>query len=168
LLTIARVTGVHGLKGFVKVQSFAESNETFRAGIELQVDTSDGKRQGYTIEKVSSHKKGLLILFKGVDRDHGETLVGSSLLIPRSAVPQPGRNTYFWQDLMGLEVTDVNKGRIGVIHHIFATGSNDVFVVTDSEKETLVPALASVVLKVDIDNHKMLVDLPDGLQPAGS
>ena len=52
------------------------------------------------------------------------------------------------------------------IESIFPTGSNDVYVVKDirkdQEKETLIPALESVVLNIDFDKKTMRVLLPEG------
>ena len=52
---------------------------------------------------------------------------------------------------------------LGRIESIIETGSNDVYVVKDSKKEVLIPALASVVLAVDIRRKRMQVELPEGL-----
>ena len=52
---------------------------------------------------------------------------------------------------------------MGVIERIIATGANDVYVIKDREKEILIPALASVVSQVDLENRCMQVTLPDYL-----
>ena len=163
MFTIGKVTGVHGIKGFVKVHSFSRSLESFSPGKTLRLGDGEGQGAWYTIVKASPHKKGLLVLFKGVDRNHAETLVGKELLMSRSDLPPPEEGTYYWQDLVGLAVTDKTRGVIGVVDHLFATGSNDVIVVKAGDKETLVPALAWVVIDVDLEGKTMLVDLPEGL-----
>ncbi|MFO7751133.1 MAG: ribosome maturation factor RimM [Desulfobacteraceae bacterium] len=163
MFTIGKVTGVHGIKGFVKVHSFAHSLELFTPGMTLRIGTGGEQGAWYTIVKASPHKKGLLVLFKEVDRNHAETLVGKELLVSRSDLPQPEEGTYYWQDLVGLAVTDRIRGEIGVVDHLFATGSNDVIVVKAGDKETLVPALAWVVIDVDLEGKTMLVNLPEGL-----
>ena len=103
------------------------------------------------------------ILFKGADRNLAETLVGKDLLAPRENLPDLGEDTYYWQDLMGLEVMDLNRGSIGRIKSIFPTGSNDVLVVQGGDGETLVPVLETVIKDVDLDANRMTVDLPEGL-----
>ena len=52
---------------------------------------------------------------------------------------------------------------LGRLESILPTGSNDVYVVRQADRETLVPALASVVRRVDTDRRRMEVALPDGL-----
>lgn len=172
LFTLGVVTGVHGVKGLVKVKSFAESSDTFKSGLEMVVLGSGKKSELYTILRASPHKKGLLIQFEGVDRNLAETLVGAELLVNRDLLPEPEADSYFWEDLIGLRVTDKTLGALGVIDSIMETGSNDVLVVkgsrenngkVDPGQEFLVPALSSVVIEVDLDRGEMTVDLPEGL-----
>ncbi len=163
LLPIARVTGVHGLKGYLRIFSFAESTSIFRPGLELMAKDSNGQGDWHEIVKASPHKKGLLVLFKGLDRNLAEGFVGKELFIPRAKLPDLEEDTFFWEDLIGLEVTDIRAGYLGRIDSVIETGSNDVFVVTGGPKEVLVPSLAWVVLAVDLDNKTMTIDLPEGL-----
>lgn len=168
LFTLGVVTGVHGLKGFLRVRSFAGSLETFRSGLEMVVRRPGKADECCTILKASPHKKGLLMQLSGVDRDMAETFVGAELLVDRRLLPEPEDDAYFWEDLIGLKVTDRTLGFLGTIDSIIETGSNDVFVVKNrgdgrKTQEILVPGLASVVVEVDLDSGEMTVDLPEGL-----
>ena len=163
LFAIGKITGVHGVKGYVKAVSFAESISVFRPGLELMVRDLDGRDAWFEIEKAAPHKTGLLILFSGVDRNVAETLSGRELHVRRADLPELEEDAYYWNDLIGLKVTDASRGDLGRIESVIATGSNDVFVVTGGAREILVPALAWVVKEVDIGAGTMLVDLPEGL-----
>ncbi len=165
LMVLGKVTSVHGLKGYVKVQSFEDSDTDtlFCAGASILIRLPRKDNQWYKIIRVGPHKKGLLVLFKGVDRNAAEALVGGELCLQRSDMPELEPGTFYWEDLIGLAVEDVNKGYLGKIDSIMPTGSNDVYVVKDGKCETLVPALPWVVLSVDLTDEKMLIDLPEGL-----
>ncbi len=171
LFLIGEVTGVHGLKGYLKVKSHAESIETYKPGIMVLLQSSlKEDKTWYEISKSSLHKRGVLLSLKGVDNiDTAQALRGSKILIKRDDLPEPEENAYFWQDLLGLEVIDKRRGSIGKIDNIIQTGANDVFVVkrgidTDKDKgETLVPAIASVIIKVNIKEGTIEIDLPEGL-----
>ena len=82
--------------------------------------------------------------------------------MPRAQMPPLEDGSYYWCDLIGSAVYD-DEQYIGTLESIIPTGSNDVYVVTDGEKETLVPALASVVREVDVNRKRMRVTLPEGL-----
>ena len=166
LFTIGKVTGVHGLKGYLKVYSFAESISTFAHGLKVFIkDINDPNGNLYEILNSFPYKKGLALLLKGViNRNIGKTFIGKEILINRDDLPEINEeNTWFWEDLIGLCVLDLKLGYIGKIDSIIATGSNDVFIVKNNKKERLVPCIASVVRKVDIYNNEMKVELPEGL-----
>ncbi|MBF0412539.1 MAG: 16S rRNA processing protein RimM [Desulfamplus sp.] len=175
MITIGEITGVHGVKGYVKIRSFAESSDIFATGIPFFLNSTDKEGKWYNIISATPHKKGIIILFEGVTRDIAETLVGKSISVSKDALPELEDDTYYWEDLTGLRVVDINWGYLGVIDHIISTGSNDVFVVKSSNtskqigkalqnKEILIPALSWIVLSVDLDNFTMTVDLPEGLK----
>ena len=165
LFTLGTVTGVHGLRGYLKVQSHADSPSIFEPGRSLFVkdDGSRGDGTWYEIKEAAPYKKGIRLLFIGVDRNSAEKLVGKDLLVFRESLPALEEDTYYWSDLISLDVTDVNRGYLGRITSVFPTGSNDVLVVQGDCGEILVPALAAVVQDVDVKTKKMSVKLPEGL-----
>ncbi len=163
LLTIGHVTGVHGLKGYLKVRSYAASHDPFHPEARLFLGTPDGQGEWCTVVKASPHKKGMLVLLADVDVNVAETFVGRDIFIPEEALPDPEADTYYWKDLIGMTVIDIHEGKLGTIDHVIPTGSNDVFVVTGGKREVLVPHLAHVVLSVDVENRTMRIDLPEGL-----
>jgi len=71
---------------------------------------------------------------------------------------------YFHFQLLGIKVLTEEGEELGRISDILETGSNDVYVVTGPTGEVLVPALADVIVKVDLDQGIMEVSLPDGLR----
>ncbi|WP_022667990.1 ribosome maturation factor RimM [Desulfospira joergensenii] len=171
LLTIGKVTGVHGLGGNLKVRSFAESLDTFKKGGQVRVRPDDlsskisGECRSFTIEKVSPRKKGLLLAFKGVDtREDAEELIGWEILIPRDELPELEEDTWYWEDLYNLEVIDENLGSLGIIERIFPTGANDILVVKDKKtgREALIPMHRHFVKSVDMENKIMGTRLPPG------
>lgn len=167
VITIGEVTGVHGVKGYIKIKSFAQSYSVFSSGISFFIGVyKENSGKWYKLIEANPHKKGLIALFEGVDRNIAETLIGKMLSIAKSSLPELEEDTYYWEELKGLKVTDVDVGYLGLIDHVIATGSNDVFVVKseiESNSEILIPALSLVVISVNIDQGEMVVDLPSGL-----
>ncbi|KAF5272351.1 hypothetical protein FQR65_LT17436 [Abscondita terminalis] len=65
---------------------------------------------------------------------------------------------YYWTDLEGLKVYTCENTYLGIIQTIFATGANDVLVITD-KKRHLVPFLLNQTIKsIDLENKTMIVD----------
>lgn len=161
---IGEIVGVHGIKGTNRIRSFAESLSLYQPGNRILVREKDGRESKREIEWVKPHTGTALIAFNGItDRSQAEALVGASLYIPKQALPDLDEDTHYWIDLIGIEVYTTTANYLGRIESIIETGSNDVYVVKDGENEILIPALASVVLDIDIRQKRMQVELPEGL-----
>ena len=83
--------------------------------------------------------------------------------------PQPAEiplapGEYFHYQLIGLAVGTEEGEELGTIREILETGSNDVYIVAGPSGDLLIPALAQVVLQVDLDAGRMVVRLMDGLR----
>ena len=77
----------------------------------------------------------------------------------RSALPAPKPGEYYWADLEGLEVENVEGIALGRISHLLATGANDVMVVKDGDRERLVPfVVGQYVKQVDFGAGRITVD----------
>ncbi len=162
--TIGKVTGVHGLNGNLKVWSYAESVETFSPGRTVLLKYENDAGKTYTINKVWPHKKGILLNLNGIDnRTLAENLMGYNIMIDREQLPEPDDDSWYWEDLIGLDVHDEKKGFIGNITQIFPTGANDILVVTLNDQETLVPMHEQFVASVDLQKRLVSVRLPEGL-----
>ncbi|MCP3942281.1 MAG: 16S rRNA processing protein RimM [Desulfobacteraceae bacterium] len=170
LLIIGKVTGVHGLKGNLKVWSFAESIDTFGQAREIWLK-SEGEEEGkrFTILCASARKKGVLISLEHVDNINlAEQLIGKNILIDKDQLPEIEENTWYWQDLYGLKVIDKVLGELGTIERIFPTNANDMLVVTNKEtvkeSEILIPMHEHFIESVDLDAKIIITTLPEGYQ----
>jgi len=161
---IGKIVGVHGIKGTNKLKSYAESLSVFKPGRSIIVRDNRNRETSVELNWVKSHTRTALISFKGVtDHDQAEALIGAELLIPETELPELDADTFYWFELIGIEVYTREDEYLGRIESIFPTGSNDVYVVKDKQKEILVPALDSVVIDIDLEHKRMRVDLPEGL-----
>jgi len=164
LVLIGKIGGVHGIKGVNKLRSYAESLSVFAPGSAILVRDLRGREACYEINWVKPHTGTPLVSFKEItNRDQAKTLIGAELFIPQSELPELDEETYYWRDLIGIEVYTKTEEFLGRIDSIIETGSNDVYVVKRDEKEVLIPALESVVLEIDLAHNRMQVDLPEGL-----
>ena len=167
-LPVGKIVGAHGVKGNLKVYSYAESLSVFTPDSSILVVRTDKIEKNYTIKWAKPHGKRILLSLVGIEnRNAAETLIGSKLLIERAALPELEEGSFYWCDIIGLAVFTTDEQYIGRVESIIYTGSNDVYVVKDPDKddenETLIPALESVVLKIDFEQKTMRVALPEGL-----
>ncbi len=164
-MLIGIVVGAHGVKGTCRIRSFAESPSFFEAGSTLLTHAEgSGPVKPLEINWVKPHTGTMLISFRGVtDRSQAEALIGSELYIPREMLPHLDEDAHYWLDLIGMDVFTIDREYLGRLESIIETGSNDVYVVKNDQKEVLIPALGSVVVDIDVDHNRMEVDLPEGL-----
>lgn len=163
-ILIGTVVGVHGVKGVIKITSYAESIESFQVFRELYFQKDKNEKRLLEIEWVKPYKNSLLLALKDInDRNDAEILVGGNLFIDRNLLPELEEGSYYWADLINLSVFSVHGEYLGILESIFRTGSNDVYVIRNHDTERLIPAIASVIVSVDIKAGMMHVNLPEGL-----
>ena len=165
---MGKIVGAHGIKGALKVYSYAESVSSFKPGSPV-ILKAGGLEQAFTIAWVKPHHKTILVAFEGVaNRNRAEELVGLELFMARESLETLEEGVYYWSDIIGLSVYTVENEYLGRVTSVIQTGSNDVYVVKNEQGqdpvEILVPALEWVVRKIDVDQQVMRVDLPEGLR----
>ena len=162
--SIGKIVGVHGLKGTLRVYSYAESPSIFQPDSLILLRNDDGLEKRYPVCWVKPHTRGVLLALEGIDNcDRAASLVGFELFIKKALLPELEEGTYYWSDIIGLAVYDTEDAYLGRVTSILPTGSNDVYVVQNKDDEILVPALESVVADIDLAAGRMTVELPEGL-----
>jgi len=136
----------------------------FSTGDAILIRDESGAERTFQLEWVSPQKKNILMRFEGVtDRNAAENFIGSEIIIDKADLPDLDDGSYYWVDIIGLSVFESDTNCLGVVDSVIPTGSNDVYVVKDGDKEILIPALASVVKEIDLNKKTMIVDLPEDL-----
>jgi 16S rRNA processing protein RimM len=70
---------------------------------------------------------------------------------------------FFYHQIVGLSVVTAEGMTLGKVEDILATGSNDVYVVKNGKKEYLIPAIADVVKRIDLERKTILIEVMQGL-----
>ena len=165
-LLIGKITGAHGIKGTSKAFFYSESLSALESDSLILLKNSEGLEKTYEIKWVKPHGRGFLLSLEGIScREEAKALIGSELFIKKEKLSELEDGTYYWFDIIGLDVYTVEDKYLGCVESIISTGSNDVYVVKDAagNNEILIPALESVVLEIDKILNIMRVDLPEGL-----
>jgi len=157
-ILIARVVGAFGVRGELKLQSFTDP---VSAALKYQpwLLTHNGTEREISDVRGRATAKGLTAFIPGVDdRDVAESLTGAEIWIPRSRLPAPKPGEYYWVDLEGLKVRNLEGVDLGTVSHVFNTGANDILSVT-GERERLIPFIdGQFVHSVDFEAGLITVD----------
>ena len=165
MLKIGQIVCPHGVGGEVKVMPSTDSPQRF---LELKQVTvcRDLRQQVITITGARIHQHFVLLKLEGVDdRNQAEALRNWAVKVPvEEAVPLPPGRYYDYQ-LVGLEVIDLNSNcSLGAVAEVLHLPANAVYRVTDAAgTDRYVPALKSVVTKIDLTGRKMYIVPPKGL-----
>jgi 16S rRNA processing protein RimM len=162
-ITIGKILSTHGRSGAVRVLPLTDYQERFRTKSRVQISVK-GSRKIMNIEEAVPHQKYFIVKFAEIpDMNAAEEIKGGILEITRDELFPLPENTYYIFDIIGLSVSDKNRGQLGKITDVLQTGSNDVYVVDTGARPLLIPALKQVVKEIDLSGRFMVVELPAGL-----
>lgn len=166
LVVVGRIGSPHGVAGAVRVASSTqppENIEQYRPWMLISGAAADEDPRPVEVLALTPHPQGYVARLAGVaDRDAAAGLSGLLVAVPRAALPEPESDReYYWQDLIGMSVTDTADEALGTVRRLLATGANDVLVIGDGRRETLVPFLNEFVVDVDLARRHIRVDWQD-------
>ena len=165
-LVIGRLTRPHGIRGEMSAAVHTQLPERFTwlERVFLARDPADPAPQMLPIRSVRFHKGNVLLRLGDYEsRDDLEVLRGMWLLVPADEAIPLDVDEVFHFNLEGLEVVTDEGESLGTLIEVLETGANEVFVIQGDRGEILLPNIAEVVLKVDLDKGKMIVRLLPGL-----
>jgi 16S rRNA processing protein RimM len=164
LIPLGKIVGTHGLRGELRVHAYAGESSALLTARSVIIRTPDGKDSALTIVGARLNAKKLLLAVKDVTNINQVLhLVGQELYVSREQLPEPEADEYYWHDLLGLKVITDTGQPLGSLVSIMETGSNDVYLVKGEGREYLIPALADVVVNIDVKAGIIIVSPPDGL-----
>lgn len=157
-VVFGKITGHYGVRGWVKVFAYTRPLEALLDYRCWWINTAAGWRQLDVLE-CKMHGKGIIARLDGcVDRSSAEPLLGIEFFVQRAEMPAADEDSYYWADLVGLDVVNLAGESLGKVDHMFETGANDV-IVARGERERLIPwQRPEVVVDVDLADGKLTVD----------
>jgi 16S rRNA processing protein RimM len=156
---LGRVSGVHGLRGWVKVYAETRTREDILRYQPWYLREPSGWQARRPVEGRVQSSGVVVVRLEGVESiDQARTLIDAEIAVKRAQLPKPKRGEYYWSDLEGMRVVNVEGAELGTVSHLFETGANDVLVVRDGERERLIPFTKGAVKKVDLVAREIRVD----------
>ncbi len=95
-------------------------------------------------------------------RDKADSIVGKRVYLPLKYLPKLKKGEYYYHDLIGFEVIHQDK-TLGRVEKIYDLGTQDLFSIIIEEKEVMIPLDPDILKEVDLENGKIVVELPEGL-----
>ena len=173
MVVMGRIVAPYGVFGWLKIVPDTEAFDGLFDYDNWWLGKGDDWRE-MVVETAKVHNDVIVVKLKGIDdRDAALACKGKQIAVPRSQLPEAEENEYYWSDLIGVRVKNLQEIDFGLIVDVFETGANDVLVLKpdlveavaatqdtlkEKQQERLLPFTAAVVLEVDIKAKTMLVD----------
>ncbi len=158
-VTVGRIAKPHGVRGELSVQNRSDNPDRWTPGAVF----FDATGRIYTVRTVRPHGERLLVTFEEIgDRTGAEAVAGTELVIPESWLPELPEGRWWSYQVEGLVVVTESGRALGRIAEVLPYPSQDLWrLVAEDGTETLIPAVADLVVSVDIPGGRAVVrDLP--------
>ena len=152
-LTIGRILKPQGIRGEVKVKPYTDSAEDFSALKRVYIGGTE-----YRILSCRIGGEDVFLNLRGVaDRNAAEFLRNKEIVIPRDEAPELEEGVYYIADLLGSEVVTEEGEFLGKLTDV-RQASTDVYTIEKDGKEIMFPVADGVVVSVDPDAMRIVVN----------
>jgi len=152
LVGLGRISGVHGLRGALKLRADAATATTDPAVIAALGEVEIGGRR-YRVLEAGPLKGQILLRLEGIgNRDQAEALIGQEVKGETRRFPALPPGEYYWFQVLGLPVLNTADGaELGHLQEIIPTPGHDVYVVRRGDYELLLPAVEEVITEINLE-----------------
>ncbi len=154
---VGRFGAAFGIKGWIKVFSYTDPITNILEYTPWYIQHGNDWQQ-IVIEDGKMHSNQIIVKLPGCDdRNRAETFTHLEIAITADTLPPLEKNQYYWSDLVGLDVINLQKENLGTVKELMTTGSNDVLIVS-GDKQRLIPYIKQVIINVDLEKRSITVD----------
>ena len=163
LITLGKIAGVYGVRGWVRVHSLAQPIENILKYKRWWIARGAGFEA--KLLEGAAHANGIVAHISGpdgqpiTDRDIAAGLLGAEIQVERSAFPKLPEGQYYWVDLIGLSVFNEQEVALGEVADVTSNGAQDVLVLRQGDVERLIPFVHGHIVKsVSLEARRIVCD----------
>jgi 16S rRNA processing protein RimM len=163
LTQVGYVSGAFGVTGSIRVTPFSTDADALLSVKTWWLDKPS--LQSVTVRTAKMHGGDVVAQLVGMlGRDAAEALKGAAVSVPRSAFPQLPDNEYYWSDLIGLDVVNLQGEALGSVTDMMHNGAQSILRITpvphgdEKAPERLIPFVDQFVKTVDTAKRTITVD----------
>lgn len=158
-IKVGKIVNTHGIKGELKILPLTDDMTRFEDLEYVYVE-----KQKIEIEDVWYKKNFVMLKFKGFDNINDVLCFkGKYVYVDKENAIELPEDTYFIFQIIGLNVYLKNGKFLGEIKDVIQTGSNDVYVVKNDNREYLIPAIKEVIKEINLDDKKVIINPLEGM-----
>lgn len=163
-IVIGKVVNAVGLKGEIKVYSYAETADRFEKLEKIFVGTENENKM-YLITNVRYKGDMVILTLDGVaDRNASEALKGLMVFMDEDDLEELPEGVYYIKDLIGMKVISDTGEELGILKNINTGTPQRIYEVARSGKaDILIPGVDEFILDTDLQNKVITVKVIEGL-----
>ena len=161
---LGTIVAKYSFKGEILAKLDSDQPDAYLDLNSLLVETAQGLVP-FFIKKSQLHKSALLrIKFEGIDSESdADSLIKKELYLPLDMLPPLSGNQFYYHEVTGFSAIDQFGLPVGNIKSVNDSGPQALFVIDAEGTEILIPVHDNFIKKVDRENQKIFLDLPEGL-----
>ncbi|MFW5445971.1 ribosome maturation factor RimM [Aerococcus urinaeequi] len=166
---VGKIVNTQALRGEVRVMATTDfPEERFKIGATLAIFNGNKLVETVEVDGHRLHKNFNLLHFKGKDNINDvEKFKGFDLKVAGTEreADELDENEFYYDDIIGLEVYTTDEIYLGKVREITSLPSNDVWAIQrpNKGKDFLIPYIEDIVLEIDLDDNRVVIDPMDGL-----
>ena len=159
-VTLGRISGLFGVKGWVKVHSYTNPRDNV-VTFTTWIVKSRGVERRFEVEAGHAQGAGVVAKLRGLDdREQARELIGADIIVERAEMPECAPGEYYWMDLEGLEVRNLEGRVLGTIDHLMSNGGHDIMVLAGTPQRLIPFVHGRVIHEVDLEAGRVVADWP--------
>ena len=165
LIGMGYVANSFGLQGWVKIKVDTECSDSLDSYKQIYLQLKDGTILSKKVEDSFARESIFHAKLNAInDRDAALALRGATVLVPRDEFPVLDSDEFYWVDLIGLKVVNLQGEELGMVKDLMQTGASDVLVVQAakdqavSAEQRLIPFISQFIIAVDMAKKQISVD----------
>lgn len=159
LVVMGYVRGAFGIRGALKIHAETGSLDGL-FDYPVWWLGREGEWVPYTFVTGQVQGRAVVAQLEGLqDRDVAESMRGMQIAVPKAQLPAAEEGEYYWTDLIGCRIENLQGACLGTVSDLMETGANDVLVVDEAgQTQRLIPFVDAIVHQVNVPGRIIIVD----------
>ncbi|GGK48501.1 MULTISPECIES: ribosome maturation factor RimM [Flavobacteriaceae] len=161
---LGKIVRKHSFKGQVVAKLDTDEPELYKNLESVFVALSNDLVPFFFEESLLQKGNQLRIQFEDVESEEdADAILGAELYLPLEFLPKLKGNKFYFHEIIGFDIEDVNYGYVGVITGVNDSSAQPLFEIDSNGVAVFIPMIDDFIKKVDRDNNKIIVESPAGL-----
>jgi len=161
---LGKIVRKHSFKGEVVVKLDTDEPELYQNLESVFIALGNNLVPFFIEESLLQKGNQLRIRFEDVaNEDDADAIMGSELYLPLEFLPKLKGNKFYFHEIIGFDIEDVNYGYVGVVKGVNDSSAQPLFEINSNGVDVFIPMIDNFIKKVDRENNKIIVETPEGL-----